>query len=109
MPAKAHLFLISALLLLNGANRSLADNPLPVQTVFIILMENHDWSTIIGTTNCPYINNTLLPRASYCDQYYPPPGLHPSEPNYIWLEAGNNFGILTDSAANRIDSTNHLV
>jgi hypothetical protein len=89
-------------------NRAIADSPLPVQTVFIILMENHDWSTIVGTTNCPYINS-LLPRASYCKGYYTPPGLHPSEPNYIWLEAGTNFGILDDSAANRIASTNHLV
>src|SRR6266481_3833565 len=40
-------------------NRAIADSPLPVQTVFIILMENHDWSTIVGTTNCPYINSLL--------------------------------------------------
>src|SRR5207237_1950116 len=50
-----------------------------------------------------------LPMASHCEQYYTPPGLHPSEPNYLWLEAGTNFGILDDSATNRISSTNHLV
>src|SRR5438552_10706315 len=93
---------LPAIFFLFWADLARADGPLPIQTVFIILMENHDWSTIIGTTNCPYINNTLLPMASYCEQYYTPPGLHPSEPNYIWLEAGNNFGILDDSASNRI-------
>src|SRR5439155_13071954 len=36
-----------------------------VQTVFIIVMENQDWSAIKGSTNCPYING-LLPQASYC-------------------------------------------
>lgn len=72
-------------------------------------MENHDWSTIKGATNCPYINHTLLPRASYCEQYYNPPATHPSEPNYLWLEAGTNFGILNDYTTNRIPSTNHLV
>jgi len=80
-------------------------------TVFIILMENHNWSSINGnTTDAPYINS-LLPMASYCDQYYNPPGIHPSEPNYLWLEAGTNFGILNDNsvASNHQSTTNHFV
>lgn len=49
--------------------------------------------------------------ASYCEQYYNPPGLHPSEPNYLWLEAGTNFGILDnkDPVINHQNTTNHLV
>lgn len=54
--------------------------------VFVILMENHNWVDIKGSASAPYINNTLLPMASYCDQYYNPPGLHPSEPNYLSLD-----------------------
>jgi phosphatidylinositol-3-phosphatase len=83
----------------------------PVQTVFVIVMENHNWSDIKGSTNAPYINNTLLPRASYCAQYYNPPDLHPSEPNYLWLEAGTNFGIRDDldPTVNHQSTTNHLV
>ncbi|GEM_PF-447306 len=81
--------------------------------VFIILMENHNWSSIKGSADAPYINNTLLVRsdASYCDQYYNPPGLHPSEPNYLWLEAGQNFGITNDNppATNHQASTAHFV
>ncbi len=68
----------------------------PVQTVFVILMENHNWSSIIGSSSAPYINNQLLPIASHAEQYYNPPGLHPSLPNYLWLEAGTNFGITDD-------------
>jgi len=81
-----------------------------IKKVFIILMENHDWSTIKSQPQCPYINNTLLPMASYATQYYTPPGLHPSEPNYIWLISGTNFGIRNDSApsANHQSSTNNL-
>src|SRR3982750_3085055 len=68
-------------------------------TVFIIMMENHNWSSIKGSASAPYMNGLLTrPDASYCDQYYNPPGLHPSEPNYIWLEAGTNFGITVDDA-----------
>ncbi|MGI8821077.1 MAG: alkaline phosphatase family protein [Chthoniobacterales bacterium] len=79
--------------------------------VFIILMENHNWSTIRGSASAPYINNTLLPIASSCDQYYNPPGIHPSEPNYLWLEAGTNFGILNDNppSSNHQSTTNHFV
>jgi len=67
-----------------------------VKTVFVILLENHDWSLIFETTNCPYIKQTLLPMASFCSQYYNPFGLHPSLPNYLWLEAGTNFAVTED-------------
>jgi hypothetical protein len=49
--------------------------------------------------------------ASHATQYFNPPGNHPSLPNYLWLEAGTNFGILADdqpSQANQ-STTNHLV
>ena len=80
-------------------------------TVFLIMMENHNWSDIKNNPSAPYINNTLLPMASYANQYYNPPGNHPSEPNYLWLEAGTNFGISDDAdpSANHQSSTQHLV
>ncbi len=83
----------------------------PVQTVFIILMENENWAAIKGSPSAPFINNTLLPMASHCEQYYNPPGLHPSEPNYLWLEAGTNFGIWDDNdpSVNHQNTTHHLV
>jgi hypothetical protein len=81
------------------------------QTVFLIVMENTNWASIEGSNSAPYINKTLLPMASYARQYYNPPGLHPSEPNYLWLEAGTNFGIRNDDSpsANHQSSTMHLV
>ena len=83
---------------------------LGISNVFLIMMENHDWSTISGSPNCPYINKTLLPKASTATQYFTPPGNHPSEPNYIWLVAGTNFGIEDDHApaTNQRNTTNHL-
>ena len=82
-----------------------------VKTVFIIVMENHNWSQFKGAANAPYINNTLLPQASHAEQYYNPPGLHPSLPNYLWLEAGTNFGITNDNdpSSNHQSTTAHLV
>jgi hypothetical protein len=82
-----------------------------IQTVFIILMENHNWSQIKGSRYAPYINKTLLPIASHAEQYFNPPGIHPSLPNYLWLEAGTNFGILDDNppSLDHQSTTSHLV
>ena len=97
-----------AVLLLPVAAR--AGNLPPVQTVFVILFENHNWADFKGSADAPFINGTLLPLASHCERYFNPPGLHPSEPNYLWLEAGTNFGIFNDNdpASNHQNTTNHL-
>jgi phospholipase C len=92
--------------------------------VFLILMENTNWSQVQSSSSAPYINSLLTrPDASYATQYYNPPSLHPSEPNYIWLEAGSNTNLpnantggtisfTTDndpSASNSTSTTDHLV
>ena len=85
--------------------------PRNIKTVFIIVMENKNWSQIVGGTSAPYINDTLLPMASHAEAYFNPPLVHPSLPNYLWLEAGINFGIFNDDppSANHQSTTNHLV
>ena len=102
--------MIGALFLAGGARAS-AGSLTNIHTVFLILMENVNWSALKGSGSAPYINNTLLPMASYCEQYYTPPGLPGSLPNYLWLEAGTNFGVLdsSDPSAHTFNSTNHLV
>jgi hypothetical protein len=82
-----------------------------IKTVFIIMMENHNWSDIKNNPSAAYINQTLLPQASYALQYYNPPNNHPSEPNYLWLEAGTSFGVNNDDdpQANHQSTTDHLV
>ncbi|TLZ05309.1 MAG: hypothetical protein E6K39_12705, partial [Gammaproteobacteria bacterium] len=83
----------------------------PLKTVFLIMMENHNWSDIKGNATAPYINNTLLAIGAHAEQYFNPPGIHPSLPNYLWLEAGTNFGILADDSpsAGHQSTTMHLV
>lgn len=82
-----------------------------IKTVFVVVMENHDWSSIKDSPFCPYINQTLLPMASHAEQYFNPPHIHPSEADYLWLEAGTNFGVLDDGSPemNHQSTTNHLV
>jgi hypothetical protein len=72
-------------------------------------MENENWSSITPAL-APYINS-LLPMSSYCTSYYDNPNaVHPSEPNYIWLEAGNNLGITTDDdpSSSHVLNATHL-
>ena len=79
--------------------------------VFVIVMENQNWSAIRGNASAPYINDALLPIASHAEEYYNPPGNHPSEPNYLWLEAGTSFGVADDNSPffNHQTTTRHLV
>lgn len=84
--------------------------PLPaISNVFVIVLENQNWSTIKGNASAPWINNYLLSRAAHCENYMNL--IHPSEPNYVWMEAGNNVGITDDSdpGTNHKNTTNHLV
>jgi hypothetical protein len=67
-----------------------------IKTVFVILMENHSWSTIQKSSSAKYINDTIAKDGAHAENYSTPPGNHPSEPNYIWLEAGDNLKITTD-------------
>ena len=78
-------------------------------SVFTIVMENKSYGDIIGSPSAPYINQlarTNALAAGYHDSY-----VHPSEPNYIWMVAGENFGILNDAdpnPSNVITSRSHL-
>jgi hypothetical protein len=81
-------------------------------------MEDESASAIYGdTTDAPYINNTLVPMSAYATMFTDPlPGAIPSEPHYVWMEAGTNTfsdtTFTTDnnpSASNSTSSTAHLV
>jgi len=90
-----------------------------VKTVWVILMENHNWTgnnagaafgdpDIKGSLLAPYANGTLLDTSAHAEQYFNPPGNHPSQPNYLWLEAGTNFGILADTQPGQPQLNTHF-
>jgi phosphatidylinositol-3-phosphatase len=86
-----------------------ADSFPPIQTVFVIVLENTDWMHFKNSPDAPFINGTLLPMASHCEQYYTPSELHPSLPNYIWMEAGDHLGIFEGTPLeSHVSNTNHL-
>ena len=102
-----------------------------IKTVFVIAMENHNWTQpanqfsghiqqIYQNINAPFINSlvdgtgfaiidgsviNISEQLAYATNYHNVlampggnnPHIHPSEPNYIWAEAGTNFGVLSDN------------
>jgi phosphatidylinositol-3-phosphatase len=93
-----------------------------IQTVFVIAMENHNWTQpasqsspgqIFGNPAAPYINSLVTPgnpnvaQTSYTTNYQNTgTGIHPSEPNYIWAEAGSNLGVANDNDPYGANGTN---
>ena len=102
-----------------------------VKTVFVIAMENHNWTQplnqfsgpiqqIFQNPNAPFINSlvngtatavingrqvNISQQTAFATNYRNVlataggnnPHIHPSEPNYLWAEAGTNFGVQTDN------------
>lgn len=90
-----------------------------IKHVFVIAFENHNWTQPAGETAvqqikgnpaAPYLNSLCDPaspnslQASCASAYHnvlatpsgDNPHIHPSEPNYIWAEAGSNLGVQSD-------------
>ena len=82
--------------------------PLIEGTVFTIVMENHSRGEILGNASAPFINSLAKQYAvayGYHDSY-----VHPSEANYLWMSAGENFDILDDDDpdSHHLDSESHI-
>jgi hypothetical protein len=118
-------------LALLGALSTFNASAASVKTVFVIAMENHNWTQpiqvagriqqIYGNPNAPFINSVvngsafavingsvvnISEQVAYATAYHnvppnntgaSPPAIHPSEPNYLWTEAGTNFGVFNDN------------
>src|SRR5215475_10477032 len=110
---------------------SLNANAEQIKKVFVIAMENHNWTQpanqftgnnqqVFQHPNAPFINSLvngtafavvhgqvvhISEQVSYASNYHQVlatpsgnnPHIHPSEPSYLWAEAGTNFGILNDN------------
>lgn len=102
-----------------------------INKVFVIAMENHNWTQpanqftgniqqIFQNPAAPFINSlvngtafaaingrtvNISEQVAYATNYHNVlatpggnnPHIHPSEPNYLWAEAGTNFGVFNDN------------
>lgn len=136
---------LGALALLTAVG-SLCASAQEVKTVFVIAMENHNWTQpanqftggiqqIYQNPAAPFINSlvngtavalvdgnavNISEQVAYANNYHNVLAtasgnnvhVHPSEPNYIWAEGGDNFGIFNDSDPfpnNNQNTTEHFV
>ena len=89
--------------------RSAAPPPPPAPVVpsfshvFVIVMENHEYGSIIGSAAAPYINS-LASTYALATNYFG--ASHPSLPNYLALTAGSTFGITSDCTTCYVSATN---
>lgn len=105
--------LASALAAVLLATHAPAQSVQQIGDVFVIAMENHNFTQptnqtspqqIFGNPAAPFMNGLLTPgnpnaaQVSYATAYYNAGWhVHPSEPNYVWAEAGTDFGAHTDA------------
>jgi hypothetical protein len=65
--------------------------------IYVIVMENHEYGSIIGNSNAPYLN-ALVARYGLATNYTAV--AHPSEPNYLALFSGSTQGVTDDGIYN---------
>ncbi|MEO5965444.1 MAG: alkaline phosphatase family protein [Candidatus Limnocylindrales bacterium] len=75
-----------------------------VKRIFVIMLENHSQSTVIGNRNTPFINS-LAADYGQATNYY---GVtHPSQPNYVAAITGQmDPAYMNDHATNHFDYRN---
>ncbi len=74
------------------------------QRVVVIVMENRDYDLVIGSSNAPYINGTLVPQAALMTNSHAV--THPSQPNYLALFSGSTQGVTGDSCPHTFGTPN---
>ncbi|MEV6162422.1 alkaline phosphatase family protein [Streptomyces sp. NPDC052052] len=79
-----------------GSTSRVTGLPTPAHVV-VVVMENHSYAQVIGSSDAPYINRTLKAGGANLTRSF---GLtHPSEPNYYMLFSGSGQGRTDDSCA----------
>ena len=61
--------------------------------VYVLVLENHEASSIVGSSNAPYLNG-LIAKYGFATDYTAVS--HPSQPNYIALFSGSTQGVADD-------------
>jgi phosphatidylinositol-3-phosphatase len=72
----------------------------------IIVMENKEYTSVVGSSAAPYINNTLMPASRVFTNYYAEE--HPSLPNYLALSSAGSAGCVADSCPVGFDTQENL-
>lgn len=71
--------------------------------VVVVMMENHSYSDVIGSSSAPYLNSLAGQGASFDHSFAI---THPSEPNYLALFSGSTQGLTDDSCPHTYSGAN---
>ncbi|WUL57077.1 alkaline phosphatase family protein [Streptomyces sp. NBC_00344] len=78
-----------------GASAAQAASAVPTPDhVVVVVMENHAYNQVIGSSSAPYINSLKSGGANLSASYAE---THPSQPNYYALFSGSTQGVTDDS------------
>ena len=88
---------LSAALLAGPVFADRSDDVPHLDHVFVVMMENHAYSQIMGNANAPFINQ-MAQSANLATNYFAVG--HPSLTNYLEAMGGSNFGIENDNYPN---------
>ena len=95
--------LISVIGLVSARPSSAHSSDESLKHIFVIMLENHSQTSVIGDPAAPYITS-LAHTYGMATNYY---GVtHPSEPNYVAAISGSNWFVNDDNPSNRFDHTN---
>jgi len=96
LKAAAALLAASSLVSPAFANEGAVPKGVPrLDHVFLIVMENHGYSQIVGNPNSPFTNE-YLKHVNVGANYFAV--AHPSSTNYLEIAGGSNFGVLNDNS-----------
>jgi hypothetical protein len=89
------MFLVSGMMVLYVPDIMAQNVPTP-DHVMVVLLENEGYGSIIGNSNCPFINSLANdPANAVFTQSFAL--THPSQPNYLMLYSGDNQGVTNDN------------
>lgn len=74
--------------------------------IVVIVMENHEYGSIVGSSSAPWLNHTFIPRGTLFTKYHATH--HPSLPNYLAMTSGTTSGCLSDECPRRTYTTDNL-
>ncbi|HEV7212694.1 MAG TPA: alkaline phosphatase family protein [Blastococcus sp.] len=71
--------------------------------VMVVIFENKDSGSVLGSSDAPYLNSLATSGATLTDAH----GVaHPSQPNYLALFSGSTQGVTDDSCPQSFDGPN---
>jgi len=74
--------------------------------VVLIVLENHEYDSIVGSSSAHWLNHTFIRRGTLFTSYHATH--HPSLPNYLAMTSGTTSGCSSDECPRKSYTTNNL-